>query len=315
MAETNATESSLKDELSDLIVSQTFSQAQIAREVGISGATVSGFLNGTYAGDSKAIEKKLNQWLTIRKRHSSRLNGLDSPPEWVDTPTSGKIFPALEYAHMAGDITVIYGGSGVGKTESLKHYAGEHPSVWIATMTPAHAGVSPALEEIAFSLDMRDPPGRSARLMREIIRRLKDTKGLLIIDEAQHLFPAALEAIRAIHDAVCMGLVLCGNESVYSRLSGGKRSAVFAQLYSRIGKRLRITGTLKNDVVKMATAFGIIGKKEHRTLWNIGKKPGGLRGVIKTLKLAHVLALGNGTEVDVSMIRAAWMDLAGEGIE
>jgi hypothetical protein len=315
MTEMDATRNSLKEYLSELITSQNLSQAQIAREVGISGAALSGFLKGTYAGDSKAIDKKLHQWMTTRTRQASCLNGRDNPHEWVNTDTSNKILPALEYAHMAGDITVVYGGSGVGKTESLKHYAGEHPNVWIATMTPAHAGVSPSLEEIAFALDMRDVPGRSARLMREIIRRLRDTRGLLIIDEAQHLLPAALEAIRSIHDAAGMGLVLCGNESVYSRLSGGKRSAVFAQLYSRVGKRLRITGILKNDVVKVATAFEIFGKKEQRTLWDIGKKPGGLRGVVKTLRLAYVFALGNGTKVDDSMIRAAWMDLAGESME
>ena len=76
-----------------------------------------------------------------------------------------------------------------------------------------------------------------------IVQRLQGTKGLLILDEAQHLMLPALESLRSIHDATACGLVLMGNEAVYSRLSG-RHSAEFAQLYSRVGSVLKLENPL-----------------------------------------------------------------------
>ena len=80
-------------------------------------------------------------------------------------------------------------------------------------------------------------------IFRMIVQRLQGTKGLLIIDEAQHLSLLALESLRSIHDATACGLVLMGNESVYANLSG-RRSAEFAHLFSRVGMVLKLENPL-----------------------------------------------------------------------
>jgi len=209
-------------------------------------------------------------------------------------------------------IAVIYGGAGVGKTKALLKYAEKYPNVWVVTMSPATASVAAALEEIALGLGLRGLPGRAARLQREIIRRLRDTKGVLIVDEAQHLFVSTLEAIRAIHDATEIGLVLCGNESVYSRLTGGSRTAIFAQLYSRVGKRLHLARSTSADVEELASAFGISGDEEVKALENIAQKPGALRGVVNVLRLASILAKGEKETMTLRHINLAWKDLAEE---
>lgn len=298
-----------------IIEEKGFSQNQIAKESGVSASAISGYLKGTYAGDTESIEEKLKKWITANTRKKEKYNTLLSIPKWIELPSSKKVISVLEYAQAAGDIGVIYGCAGVGKTCTINHYADTNPNVWIATMTSAHAGVAPCLEEISLALDMRGTPGRSARLLREVFKRVRDTSGLLIIDEAQHLLPAALEVIRSIHDAGGIGVVLCGNESVYSMFTGGgAMTATFAQLFSRIGKRLRLTRPLKKDILGVARAFGVVGKKEDQVIWEIGKKPSGLRGVVKTLRMARMFSQGDNRGIDRDSIMYAWQDLTGEQI-
>ncbi|MDX9788804.1 MAG: AAA family ATPase [Desulfobacterales bacterium] len=303
---------STKDKVKRLMDEQSVSQNQIARESGISASAISGYLKGSYAGDTSSVEDKLEKWLLSSQKRAQQKRSFLPIPEWISLPTSERVLEVLQYAHHAGDIGVIYGASGVGKTYTLKHYEEKNPNVWVCVMTPAHAGVSPCLEEIAFALDMKGVSGRSARLLREIIRRVRDTNGLLVIDEAQHLLPSAIEVIRSIHDATGIGVVLCGNESVYARLTGGARTATFAQLFSRIGKRLKIIKPVKGDIFGIAGAFGVENGKAQQAVLEIGRKPGGLRGVVKTLRLAVVISAGAGREIDESIIKAAWCDLSGD---
>jgi DNA transposition AAA+ family ATPase len=312
MTDTESSDFSTRFEISKIIAEEGFSQAEIAKQIGMSGAAVSGFINGTYPGDESSIKKKLDQWISLKKRKAEKTVGLVDAPGFVLTPTAEKIRSVLDFAHATNDIGVIYGAAGMGKTENFRQYMHENPNVWVATMTAAHSGVTACLEETAYTLEMRDTPARAARLFREIVKRLMGTGGLMIIDEAQHLQPVALEALRSLHDATGIGFVLAGNETVYARLTGGVKSAMFAQLFSRIGKRLKITRPLKADVSGIADAYGITGKREVNVLWEIAQKPGALRGVVKTIRLAAILAKGSQKPVDEELIRYAWNDLSGE---
>lgn len=301
----------VREQIQLLVQRDRFSQSQIAREAGITASVLSGWLKDRYQGDNQAVEVKLRQWLSAHSRKTETAMVLPETPGWLDTPTAQKIFNVLAYAQSFGDIAVVYGGAGLGKTCTLKQYAASNNNVWVASMSPAHGGVAAALEEISESLNLRGVPGRAARLQRELIRRLTGTSGLLIIDEAQHLNLNALEAIRALHDATGIGLALVGNESVYARLTGGSRAATFAQLFSRLGKRLRLNRPQKEDVEALATCFAVTGRQELDALQEVAQKPGALRGVVKTLRLATVIAAGENQSLALEHIRAAWRDLGG----
>jgi hypothetical protein len=122
-------------------------------------------------------------------------------------------------------------------------------------MTPGHAGVTAALEEVALAVGLRDMPQSPARIHREVVARLKGTGGLVVVDEAQHLSVAALDALRSIHDAAGVGLALVGNDLVYGRMVGN-RAAYLDRLFSRIGKRVRISGATQADIEAVARAAG-----------------------------------------------------------
>jgi len=296
-----------------MIEREGVSQREISRESGLSQTTLSQYLKGAYPGTLEMVEAKLGKWLRSRKRKAKYTKILRGSKDWADTLTASKILMLLEYCQMSGVMGLIFGASGVGKSRAIENYRENFSSIWIATMSGAHGGVMAALEEVAHALGLREIPGRPARLLHEIVRVLIGTNGLLIIDEAQHLSAQALEAIRAIHDSTGIGLVLVGNEVVHARISGGKRAAVFAQLFSRLGKTLRITGSSRSDVAALSSLYGIKNDEEIKTLWGIGRKPGGLRSVTNVLRLASVMSLAEDrSEVDKDLILSAWADLCGE---
>lgn len=136
---------SIQDKVQQILSKGDVKQSQIAREAGLTAPVLSTWLKGNYKGDNKAVESKLNQWLQARDRKAEVSMVFPRAPEWIETPTAKKITSVLTYAQLAGDIAVIYGGAGLGKTCTLKAYAEQSPNVWVVTMSPAHGGVTSTL--------------------------------------------------------------------------------------------------------------------------------------------------------------------------
>lgn len=289
--------------------SRSISQAQAAREIGVSPTTLTQLLGGTYPADPTRQIQRVQRWLELQQEQRSQPQ-MPAAPAWIATPTAERVIAALGYAQMAGDIAVIYGGAGLGKTTAARQYAQRYPNVWLATMSPATAGVTTALEEVCLALGIRDLPQGAARMQRAIVARVAGTGGILVVDEAQHLTVAALDALRAVHDATGVGLALVGNEAVYARMTGGTRAAYLDRLFSRIGKRVRLSRATRDDIERIAGGFRV-SEKAMRILHEIGGRAGALRSVVKTLRLAAMMVEGGG-EIQPIHIEAAARDLAGE---
>jgi len=307
-AETPVTVEDLRRRARAYLDMSGLSQAKAAKEVGISGSTLSQWLSGSYAGDLNEIGERVRKWLQ-QNTEGQKLGALmPTMPAWIETPTAARIIAAIQYAQLAQDIAVIVGGAGMGKTSAINRYLQTGNNAWKVTATPATAAQGVLLEEIALALGLRDLQLFPARLQRAIIARLNGSNGALILDEAQHLSKGAFEAARSIHDATGIGLVFSGNQAIHSRLYGGSGNG-FAQLFSRVGKRVILTKPTKGDVQALAAVFGVDGVKELKLIDDIAAKPGALRMVRKTLQLAAVFAEGKGIGTD--HIHAAWDELQG----
>lgn len=287
-------------------------QSAVAKELGVSPAALSQWLKGKYAGDVAALDRKVEQWLSLRERRQQAAGQLPAPPKWFEGPSARDILAALAIAHLTGDMVCVYGGPGVGKTKSCEHYRDDSPAVWLATMAPHCTSVVPALQEIAEAVGIKDMSFTGARpLYRAILKRLEGTDGLLIIDEAQHLGEKCLDQIRSIHDASGIGIALVGNESVYTRLTGGNRAVSQAQLFSRIGARKYVARPAAEDVRAQASAWGIGSADIIDYLIAIAAKPGALRAVTKSIRLASMQA-GSIEAVTLEHIKRAWANLGAE---
>jgi DNA transposition AAA+ family ATPase len=201
----------------------------------------------------------------------------------------------------------VAAGAGVGKTTTAEEYKRTRPNVYLATMRPTTSGTHTMLAEIAEVMGIEE---RSAnKLSRAIGRKVQGSNALLIIDEAQHLQSSALDELRSLHDAWKVGIALVGNQTVYTRLEGQGRQSSLAQLFSRVGMRLTQSKPRTEDVTTLVGAWGVSDPKMIKTLQAIAGKPGALRGVSKTLRLATMVANGGDGPLSDAHLRGAWKQL------
>ncbi|XDF79170.1 AAA family ATPase [Aliivibrio fischeri] len=287
-----------------ILDSKEVSASQLAKEMSVSPATISQILKGSYKADTTKIIEKMAKWLTLREQKN---NAPITNPGFVMTTTAKQIINDMTYAQISESIVVIYGASGVGKSEAIREYKRTNNNVWHITASPSRSSLTECLYELAMELGMDDAPRRKGSLSRVIRNRLQGSEGLVVIDEADHLDYPTLEELRIMQEETGIGMVLVGNNKVYTQLTGGRRNEDFARLFSRIAKKRGIHKTKQADVKAIAEAWGIHQEAERKTMINISERPGGLRLLSKTLKLAAMFA--NGSTITDKTLRAAFQEL------
>ena len=258
------------------------SQAEISKELGISQGQLSAFINGSYKTPHTLIPKieaLLGQYEVSKLAPRA--------PGFAQTSVSKAVMDVIEYCHLQGKIGVVSGDAGIGKTMAIRQYCEENPmSVWI-TISPAYATMSGVNDLLSEKIGVREKNAR--RVYSEIVNRLRGSKRVIIIDEAQHLTKKTLEHLRSISDEAGVGICLVGNEEVYSRLKGTGK-ADFAQIFSRIAirKSLFLTDIKKVDLEKIF--FG--SKLDDETmdfLYKISRTRYGIRGAVNVYVAAVAL--------------------------
>ncbi|PSU46638.1 DNA transposition protein [Photobacterium frigidiphilum] len=287
-----------------LTESKVVSASQIAKEISVSPATLSQILNGSYKADPTKMIEKLNQWLRMREQRNATPS---KDPGFVMTPTAKQLTDDMMYAQVTESIVVIFGASGVGKSEALREYKRSNNNVWMITSSPSRSSLTECLYELAMELGLDDAPRRKGPLSRVIRNRLIGSEGLVVIDEADHLDYPTLEELRILQEETAIGMVLVGNNKVYTQLTGGRRNEDFARLFSRIAKKRGIHKTKQSDVRAIADAWNVNGESERGLMLQISERPGGLRLLSKTLKLAAMFAKGQ--TINEQVLRKAFAEL------
>ena len=83
-----------------------------------------------------------------------------------------------------------------------------------------------------------------------------------------------------------------------------------AQLHSRMGRKLRLAKPSKRDVLALAEGWRVPAACTG-TLVELAGRPGALRGVVKTIRLAAMRARAKGAEICCEDITDAARELAG----
>lgn len=199
------------------------------------------------------------------------------------TRTVDDIIMAVSFAEAVGDISLIYGDAGLGKTVSLKEYVSLHPDTIYVELKDCDKSTKGVCEKILSCIG-KELHGVDRLLVDTITDYLTKNPKLLIIDEAQHLSIRALENLRAINDSTETGIVLCGNPTVYDRMHG-RGQAHFAQLYSRIGIRRHIVEPTLEDITKIFQPYEL-DKECLLYLRKLALQRGGIRNCVKVLNIA-----------------------------
>lgn len=171
------------------------------------------------------------------------------------------------------------------------------------TIIPTYASLTGVNELLSEALGVRERTDR--KITRDIIAKLKNSGRVIIVDEAQHLTTRAIEHLRSISDLSGVGICFVGNEQIYSKLLGTRKSD-YAQLFSRIGMRKMVmTSTLtKEDISKV---FGGLGMDETslELLYKITRTSYGLRGAINV----YINTVGVFDEVNVQNLTRILRDM------
>jgi DNA transposition AAA+ family ATPase len=295
----------VREQLKAMIVSEDRRTTDIARESGIAYGTLSLWLSGKYAGRNDRIALAVQKWFETREARKQVEAVVPQGPRFVRTPTAEKVAALLQHAQHLPDICTYVGAPGIGKTSAACTYAASNSNVWKITANPSLATPRDVLQGLSRALGLY-AASVPAKMMHAIVERVRGTGGLIIIDEAQHLRPEAIDQLRSIHDDADIGLALIGNEAIASRLEGDGRREKFAQLTSRVGMRKTQAKASKGDVEAILDAWGIDGATERALLAAVARKPGALRVMGKTVRLAFMLAAPTGAPVDATHIRAAF---------
>lgn len=275
---------------------------EIGKLTDVDKSTLSLFSSGKYAGDNVKVAGKVAAY---RDRMDAQAEiGIDMPmvPEWYDTETSRYITGLFRWAQ-SGKIVLIVTNPGIGKTKAAERFAAADPNVWLATMSPATAGVGTMAAEIAEAIGLGQITGSPQQLSRKVRDHVKGKSGLIIVDEAQELTDKAINEIRGWHDRTKVGVVLLGNDKVVGQLDN-KKSAL-AQISSRFSYRHEQVSARAGDIVACLDAWGITDEAQRDYLAKLGSLPGALREMTHTIEVALMTAFGEGVALTLAHLRSA----------
>lgn len=215
-------------ELRALMDSKGYQQKQVAQLLGVSVATVSLYLKGEYNGNVADIDRKVDELI---ERDKAKVVEAKYNTAFVPTLAARRGMEVMAFAHVEGEINVIYGSAGLGKTQMLKEYARRNSSAVLIEVDPS-CTPKVLLRKIAEAVGA-NARGVNNELLDSIVSKLKGSERLLMIDEAELLSTRSLEFIRRIHDLTGVGVVLAGMPRLLINLKG--KNNELAQLYSRVG--------------------------------------------------------------------------------
>lgn len=227
----------------------------LAKLTGAVRATLSMCLNGTY---TSSPSEHLSAALAAIEGAAEREAEVLTIP-YVEGSVHRMLALAVRRARQYRSVVVFAGDVGTGKTRSARELAAATPHL---SLIEAYGEMSTAalLDEICHQLDLQVPtwsPG--SQKMGAIVRRLKGTVHVLMVDEAETLAAPhrraqgarSLEALRRIRDLAEVGLVLIGTPAIDDVIGRGQ----FDQLRSRTNLRPEtLRGVPREDIESVTRA-------------------------------------------------------------
>jgi len=209
------------------------SQTKLAKWAKVKQTTLNTVLSGKYPSPPTHW---LNNILEALLREGERDDSVLS--SFVETTVYRTVQAACHRAHIYRNFGVVAAAVGTGKTTAVKHYVVKNSNVYLIEATPdmnASVLVNDLVAQTKAVVHKADKYSRGTKAEKTaaIIRALKDTDSLLILDEAETVTPATLEYIRRISDKANIGVVLTGTERLLPMIRD--KEGRFGQISSRVG--------------------------------------------------------------------------------
>lgn len=259
------------------------SQAKLAKMLGCDGGTLNKYLNQKYPADVAPLEAKIEEYLTIRA-NSRRLKS-----KVFETTVTAAVGAAINLARITGDtegnISIIYGPAGCGKTKAAELYCATNTMAIFATLTDRTRDGRGVERAIMAAMETSSYKGNQSR-WKFLSEKLAASRRPIIIDNSQRLNESGRSWLFDFQDSTGCPIILLGNPEVLDPIKSND------QFFSRFGFKTAVALADKEiSAVAHAVAAQYFDHADDiRDLTAlIAKNKGGLRAVKKQCQLAQAL--------------------------
>ncbi len=229
-----------------------FTQTQVAASIGVSVSALNSFIKGSYKGNNERIAKAITYFLDKQKEAGEETGRFKKDFDFVETEVYNNVLRSVNLAEYRGEIRVITGASGVGKTVSLNQIKADRDSSMILVKCYPAIRKNRFLKKLCQSAGI-DAVGTYDDMFEELCDRLNDTGRIIAIDEAEHLTIDSIDAVRRINDFTGCGVVFVGLPKFYNALS--RRQADYAYVYNRTAMPMKLKKNKATDLASMASTM------------------------------------------------------------
>lgn len=272
----------MKEKLQAYMQQNGMTQKQVANAIGKSITVVNQYLKGIYAGKVDEVDEAVARLLG---RQNDKVVERRFNSEFVSTYAAERCLDAVAIAHIEGEISVVTGAAGLGKTKALKRYVELNPETLLIEVEPS-CSPKVLLKTLCQQLGLNET-GLNHELFTRVCGKLAADR-LIIVDEAELLSTKSLEYIRRIHDLTGCGVVLAGMPRLIVNLKG--KYGELAQLYSRVGIACDLGNALSEEDIALLAEKGLgtsefstaLFKASHGNARRLNKL---MRGVIRVAEM------------------------------
>lgn len=282
----------MKEKLQQYMQQNEMTQTQVAKAIGKSTAVINQYLKGTYKGKTEEIDEAVARLIG---RHKDKIVERKFKSDFVATLAAERCLDAIHIAHVEGDIAVIIGAAGLGKTQALKQYVKLNPETIFVEVEPS-CSTKVLLRHLCSQLGLNET-GQNHELFDRVISKLSEER-LIIVDEAELLSTKSLEHIRRIHDLTGCGVVLAGMPRLLMNLKG--KYGELAQLYSRVGIACDLGNSLIAEDISLLAEKGLGTGEFNDLLYNVSK--GNARRLNKLMRGVIRVAEMHGRPISAELI-------------
>lgn len=236
------------------LAEQKQTRAWLARRTRISSTTISQVLSLKYPSPPAEL---LERMLAVLRVETERLR--DGTPGYVEGSVHRLVWVVCDRTRKHANFGVICGNVGVGKTRTLREYAGRVPQTILIESNPAMTAGT-LLRELLAHLNVPVPNGLDQKFA-AVVQALKGTNYLLLADEAENMSATALHYLRRLRDKAEVGVVLAGTAKLHQLIK--PEQGQFDQIRSRVSMWPEtisaITRDDADDMVRDALADAVNG--------------------------------------------------------